>query len=301
MDSVKNYVGGAYRDLAKNFMSVLKDSKFYEEGVLTPEEFIKAGDFLTQKCPTWKWCASKPSFKVNYLPEDKQYLITTVPCPKRAREYEKNSKTTENVIEDDWVETNLNFYGRKKNQDDIIDIDAEIDNNKNVSKGKQVVVDIKDDYMQGGDIDIVRENSVGIVVEKNQEEDFIVVEDNDENIIKTRTYDVSITYDFYYRVPRIWLTGYNESGLPLKEDEIKEDIMLEYIDKTVTIDPHPHTGVSSVSIHPCKHSLLLKKMQENFEIAGKKLEVHMSILLFLKFLHSVVPTIQYDFTMDINF
>lgn len=30
------------------------------------------------------------------------------------------------------------------------------------------------------------------------------------NIIKTRTYDLSITYDKYYQTPRIWLSGYNE-------------------------------------------------------------------------------------------
>ena len=40
---------------------------------------------------------------------------------------------------------------------------------------------------------------------------------------------------------------------------------------------------------------------EDVEKSGKKLDIEMSILIFLKFLHSVVPTIQYDFTMDINF
>jgi ubiquitin-like-conjugating enzyme ATG3 len=298
MDRVKNFVSGTYQEVAKSFMSVLKESKFYEEGVLTPEEFVIAGDFLTQKCPTWKWCSSKSNLKVNWLPEDKQFLMTTVPCPKRVRDYEKNNKTTENVLDDDWVETNVNFYGRK-NDNNIIDIDTDNFENK-----KQIVINnnlsVKDNYL-GDEIDIIREDSVNKIKE-NDDIDFIVVDQSDDdNVIKTRTYDVSVAYDFYYRVPRIWLTGYNESGILLKEDEIKEDIMLEYIDKTVTIENHPSLGIMSVSIHPCKHSLLLKKMIENFERAGKKLEVHMSVLLFLKFLHSVVPTIQYDFTMDINF
>jgi ubiquitin-like-conjugating enzyme ATG3 len=288
MDKVGHFLGEGYRDVAKKFMSILKESKFYEEGVLTPEEYIKAGDFLTSKCPTWKWCSAKT--KVDYLPDDKQYLQTTVPCPTRVAEYEKINKTTERLLEDDWVEANVNFYNRK-NDDEIKDIDEECHT-------KQVVVNnifTNDNYM---DIDIVKDEN------KIQEvsEDFIVVEQNDdENVIKTRTYDVSVTYDFFYRVPRMWLTGYNENGIPLQDKEINEDIMMEYIDRTVTIEKHPHTGVKSVSIHPCKHSLLLLKMIENFERAGKKLDVHMSILLFLKFLHSVVPTIQYDFTMDINF
>ena len=289
MDKFGHFIGEGYRDVAKKFMSVLKDSKFYEEGVLTPEEYIKAGDFLTQKCPTWKWCSAK--IKVDYLPDDKQFLQTTVPCPMRVSEYEKINKTSEKLVDDDWVEANVNFYNRKKD-DEIKDIDIE--------NSKQVVVNNLEILENYADIDIVREDNKIIYGEVN--EDFIVVETNDdENVIKTRTYDVSVTYDFFYRVPRMWLTGYNENGIPLEDKEINEDIMMEYIDRTVTIEKHPHTGVKSVSIHPCKHSLLLLKMIENFERSGKKLEVHMSILLFLKFLHSVVPTIQYDFTMDINF
>jgi len=290
MDKVGHFLGEGYRDVAKKFMSVLKESKFYEEGVLTPEEYIKAGDFLTSKCPTWKWCSAKT--KVDYLPEDKQYLQTTVPCPTRVAEYEKNNKTTERLLEDDWVEANVNFYNRK-NDDEIKDIDGDYND-------KQVVVNNIYTNDNLTDIDIVKDETK--IQECEVNEDFIVVEQNDdENVIKTRTYDVSVTYDFFYRVPRMWLTGYNENGIPLQDKEINEDIMMEYIDRTVTIEKHPHTGVKSVSIHPCKHSLLLLKMIENFERAGKKLEVHMSILLFLKFLHSVVPTIQYDFTMDINF
>ena len=125
--------------------------------------------------------------------------------------------------------------------------------------------------------------------------------DDKKNVLQTRTYDVTVTYDFYYCVPRMWLMGYSEEGVPLNDSEMKQDIMMEYRNQTVTIDPHPCTGVRNISVHPCRHSLLLKKMIENFEKSGKKLDIEMSILIFLKFLHSVVPTIQYDFTMDINF
>ena len=95
--------------------------------------------------------------------------------------------------------------------------------------------------------------------------------------------------------------GYNKEGKPLTDTEMKDDIMPEYRNKTVTIDPHPCTGIRNISVHPCRHSLLLKKMIQDFQVSGKKMEVELSILLFLKFLQSVVPTIQYDFTMDISF
>jgi ubiquitin-like-conjugating enzyme ATG3 len=32
----------------------LKESKFLEKGILTPEEFVMAGEHLTHKCPTWR-------------------------------------------------------------------------------------------------------------------------------------------------------------------------------------------------------------------------------------------------------
>jgi ubiquitin-like-conjugating enzyme ATG3 len=305
-----NFIGDQYRGVAKGLMGVLKESRFYQEGVLTPEEFISAGDYLTQKCPTWKWCKSSQGIKpVDYLPEDKQYLVTlNVPCPQRAREHEKASQTQEIITDDGWVETKFDTFHRTGNKSNYNIIDIDTDSQKN---NKQLVIDnskqklvVNDNYM---DIDVVEEkienkaDNNDIEILEGENEDFIVIEQDVENVIRTRTYDISVTYDYYYRVPRMWLTGYNEDGIPLSDKEVKEDIMLEYVDKTVTIEKHPHTGINSVSIHPCRHSTLLLKMIENYEMVGKKLEVSKSIILFLKFLHSIVPTIQYDFTMDIDF
>jgi len=39
--------------MAAAMMGPLKDSKFLEKGVLTPEEFVLAGEHLTHKCNTW--------------------------------------------------------------------------------------------------------------------------------------------------------------------------------------------------------------------------------------------------------
>ncbi len=43
-------------------------------------------------------------------------------------------------------------------------------------------------------------------------------------ILATRTYDLNITYDNYYRTPRLWLFGYSESQHPLTEKEMYEDV-----------------------------------------------------------------------------
>ncbi|KAF7153516.1 hypothetical protein RHSIM_Rhsim01G0073400 [Rhododendron simsii] len=37
-------------------------------------------------------------------------------------------------------------------------------------------------------------------------------EPDDDIFPRTRTYDVSITYEKYYQTPRVWLTGYDEVG-----------------------------------------------------------------------------------------
>ena len=43
-------------------------------------------------------------------------------------------------------------------------------------------------------------------------------------ILATRTYDLNITYDNFYRTPRLWLFGYSEKQHPLCEKEMYEDI-----------------------------------------------------------------------------
>jgi len=58
------------------FFLNLQESKFKETGVLTPEEFVIAGDFLVHHCPTWKWDPGDKSKTKPYLPADKQFLIT---------------------------------------------------------------------------------------------------------------------------------------------------------------------------------------------------------------------------------
>lgn len=112
-----------------------------------------------------------------------------------------------------------------------------------------------------------------------------------------RYYDISITYDFYYLTPRFWLTGYDTK--PLTNEEIFEDIMSEYANKTVTFEEHPYLGVKQASIHPCRHPEVIKYLIETITQNGGKLEVYQALFVFLKFMGSVMPTIEYDFTVDI--
>ena len=112
-------------DLISSIKPSMTKSKFYEEGKLTPKEFVEAGDFLTSKCPTWKWMAAKEKYYNKNLPKDKQYLLTTVPSYKRASDYLKNNATTEKIVDGDWVDADLeNKSGKEEKKPAAIDLDT---------------------------------------------------------------------------------------------------------------------------------------------------------------------------------
>lgn len=112
------------------------------------------------------------------------------------------------------------------------------------------------------------------------------------------TYDLSLTYDKYYQTPRVWLFGYDEHRRPLTSTQVFQDISQDHAKKTVTIETHPHEQLSLASIHPCKHANVMKKILDHLVEVGKEdsLRVDMYLLIFLKFLSSVLPTMEYDYT-----
>mmetsp|Transcript_2237 Transcript_2237/g.4908 ORF Transcript_2237/g.4908 Transcript_2237/m.4908 type:complete len:585 (+) Transcript_2237:268-2022(+) len=155
------------------------------------------------------------------------------------------------------------------------------------------------------------------------------------NIVKTRTYDLSITYDKYYQVPRVWMVGRNEDDQPLTSGQMMEDVISDYANKTVTMEVHPHVSSSCphASIHPCQHAKVMKAIVRNlirggssskgggttsadnrsstknddddgndgeYEEAKSGPSVENYLFIFLKFVSSMIPTINYDFTMEVT-
>lgn len=114
----------------------------------------------------------------------------------------------------------------------------------------------------------------------------------------TRTYDLNITYDKYYQTPRLWLIGYDENMKPLSIDQMYQDISQDHANKTVTMETHPHTQSVMASVHPCRHAEVMKKIVSTVEDGGKELHVTSYLIIFLKFVQSVIPTIEYDFTQN---
>lgn len=75
--------------------------------------------------------------------------------------------------------------------------------------------------------------------------------------------------------------------------------MTEYANKTVTMEEHPHLGVKQASIHPCRHAEILKNINDTIKEGGGRVGPHKSLFIFLKFMSSIIPTIEYDFTSDL--
>lgn len=259
-------------NIGEYIIPVLKVSKFKETGVLNPKEFELAGDYLVEKCPTWSWESCPNDKKRSYLPPNKQYLLTKrVPCFTRAA-FDGNIS----------LESPHEF---SKDQGDFQVIDhhhspqlQDNNNSKSSSHSRSQPIDPN-----------------VIISEEELQSDSI--NESFRRIVHTRSYDLTITYDKYYQTPRLWLFGYDESGIPLQPVQIYQDVSQDHARKTVTIEQHPFLPLQTASIHPCKHAPLMKKMIEHYDLEGKDIQVNQYIILFLKFMSSVLPTVEYDYTV----
>lgn len=252
------------RNVREYWTPVLKDSAFLQRGVLTPEEFVKAGDHLILCCPSWKWSSGDERGICSFLPKDKQFLTTMqVPCRTRVSSHMNKFDVIEKTVEKDWNETTINEV-----------FDQNTENLKCVS----------------------------IVENKNEDmEDMLFDEQTIQfSTVPCRRYDISITYDKYYQTPKCWLQGFNENGELLNAKEMLMDIVRDYADKTVTIELHPHLFSPHLYIHPCRHSIVMKNMLNIILSKGSIPKIEMYMFLFIKFIQSVIPTIEYDYTMDIE-
>ncbi|KAI0044205.1 hypothetical protein FA95DRAFT_297393 [Auriscalpium vulgare] len=350
---------------------VLKESKFKEHGRITPEEFVAAGDFLTYKFPVWQWEKGDPSKARDYLPADKQYLVTRgVPCLRRATSlaYTDADEDAERLLNfgdgsaaggeaDEWVETHAGRHPSADSAanpgsiDDIPDLDGGNDDeglasgvgNLSISAVADTpdmddIPDMEEDLEDEDDAAAAPSRAAppsGKGVESGE------VEVANGNLLQVRTYDVMITYDKYYQTPRTWLLGYDENRTPLTPPQIFQDVSADHAFKTVTIEGFPHSGtLQAASVHPCKHASVMKKLIERMNVgvleeqkaaqrkatgskdakkkwmfrrasgtgkdekvaaAGEEedvdgMRVDFYLVVFLKFIASIVPTIEVDST-----
>jgi ubiquitin-like-conjugating enzyme ATG3 len=285
-------VMGQLRAAREYMYPTRKTSGFLEKGVLTPEEFVIAGDELVFKCPTWQWESGDPQKRKPFLPDDKQYLITrNVPCMNRVSAME-NMMAMENDNDDDgdWLISHIAKPQTLEDEFDILDDEGEVIKLENAKESD----DAENEYADMADFE-----------DENVLDDEAAVRmPNQDNLVKVRTYDLSITYDKYYQTPRIWMMGYSTSQQPLSGPEMMEDVISDYANRTVTIENHPHVSGPHASIHPCQHGKVMKTIVRNLMKTVSEGDegplVNSYLFIFLKFVSSMIPTITYDFTMDVT-
>ncbi|GLI63457.1 hypothetical protein VaNZ11_006429 [Volvox africanus] len=317
--NVKHTLHTLFKSAVEKVAAPLSKSQFEEKRVLTPEEFVAAGDYLVHACPTWSWEGGDSKKRKSYLPADKQFLVTrNVPCLRRAADIEGGyNPNSEFAIqgEDGWVATHADPTpggSGGKGEEYIPSIDDEDGGaatagaataagvGANGGKVKEGEKDKDGDIPDIGDLELDEEDDEAVAPSASAP-GYLCAEEPADNIVRTRTYDLYMTYDQYYQVPRLWLVGFDESRKPLRPQQVMEDVSEEHARKTITVDPHPHlAGLSAASIHPCRHAETMKKLADNLLEAGNEFRVDQYLVLFLKFIASVVPTIQYDYTMSVG-
>eukprot|EP00578_Thalassiosira_sp_NH16_P003033 CAMPEP_0181140868 /NCGR_PEP_ID=MMETSP1071-20121207/35526_1 /TAXON_ID=35127 /ORGANISM="Thalassiosira sp., Strain NH16" /LENGTH=361 /DNA_ID=CAMNT_0023227833 /DNA_START=20 /DNA_END=1105 /DNA_ORIENTATION=- len=338
----------------------LKSSAFLSRGVLTPEEFVAAGDELTFRCPTWTWEAGDPSRRKKHLPADKQFLMTrNVPCAARVSSLEnavademgggggKGCLGEDDDDDGDWLVSRILTAEEVRHREeaaledgfDILDGEGEVvaadaaedDVAEGVAKlsvgeagpgAKDDGGDVDDEYTDMADFeddDVMEDEAAVTSSAPSPTADDDDDDGDNENILRVRSYDVSITYDKYYQTPRVWLTGYADDGsnTPLTGQEMMEDVISDYANRTVTVEEHPHVRGAHASVHPCQHGAVMKTIVRNLTRESSSgggggggrgndgnnndgPTVEMYLFIFLKFVSSMIPTISYDFTMDVS-
>jgi len=274
-----------------------------------------------------------------------QYLITrNVPCPTRVSALENSIATggdgadgTAHIDDEcdgeDWLVSRIisaeeQAQIREKELEDGFDIldDGEIMGDVQDKMAAVQVDDKKADEGGGAEEDEAEDEYADMA----DFEDDNVLEDEaavhaapaatassasgEDNILKVRTYDLSITYDKYYQTPRVWMMGYSaDSNQPLTGEEMMQDVMSDYANRTVTIETHPHVSGPHASIHPCQHGAVMKTIVRNLMASSsldgtddgdaatvKAPSIEMYLFIFLKFVSSIIPTITYDFTQSVT-
>ncbi|KAF8073057.1 PXM16 [Scenedesmus sp. PABB004] len=293
-----------YKQTAEKVLPPRSQSAFEDKRVLTPAEFVAAGDYLVRACPTWSWETGDPAKARSFFPIGKQFLVTRrVPCLSRAAELERYDPGSEFALagdDDGWVATHQDpqadaaAAGAREELPDLDERDDAPSASHAGTRGDDEVPDISE--LELADPDDEAALPPGGAAADDDE----AAAPPGAAIRRTRTYDLYITYDQYYQVPRFWLVGFDEAQQPLRPEQVLEDVSEEHARKTITLDPHPHLGVNAASIHPCRHAEVMKKLADNLAAGGQAFKLEQYLVLFLKFIASVVPTITYDYTMSVG-
>ncbi|KAG6485570.1 hypothetical protein ZIOFF_054130 [Zingiber officinale] len=267
-------------------------SAFKEKGVLSVSEFVIAGDNLVAKCPTWSWEAGEQSKRKSYLPANKQYLITrNVPCLRRASSVEEEYDAAggefllggddDDDDNDGWLATHGMPKGTKSVDDEVLPSMESLDIRK------EGAIKSIPSYFGGEE-----EDDIPDMADYKDSENFIEADPASAYFLcgHLDSFVNSCIGGSFER--SVLLASAHCSTFQFKSQFI--------VCIHVTIEDHPHMPGKHASVHPCRHGAVMKKIIDVLISRGVEPEVDKYLFLFLKFIASVVPTIEYDYTMDFD-
>lgn len=263
-----------FHEVRTTLTPVLRESAFLERGVLTPEEFVSAGEQLVSSQRQWRWVAGEADARKSYLPPERQYLFFRgAVCTGRASTLASSGEST--LVEGgDWV------CGGEVKTDEYEDV---IETETTTTPNSTSVVDPEDEYIDPAIATLQQADKAASLPRAER-----------------RFYNVSILYDNYYRTPRVYLQGTTSAGVPLTPTQMLEDVIQDYAGKTATLEKHPHEPSAGphISIHPCRHAETMVRLLQGTagEGTGQAPTVASYMVFFLKFIASMIPTIEYDYT-----
>jgi len=263
MNTLKKSLYEGYKAAAEMVIPDLKDSNFLETGMLTKEEFRLSCDKLIEMDSTWSW-----------MKEGECLMKKRILCNKIQLEQDFN------------VDEDINVYNLKETPETTETIET-TETTVAISNEPEQTSDTESD-------DFLAEFETQDLVEN----DDATVKIDYDNLDKSHYYNVSITYDQYYRTPRIWFEGIDSGGSVLSQEEIYSDFMVEYIKVSLTLETHPIMNMNYISVHPCKHAFAMQKMFA-FELEKKnesEVKIADYLVHFLKFASCVIPQLEFDKT-----
>ncbi|EEB06518.1 autophagy associated protein Atg3 [Schizosaccharomyces japonicus yFS275] len=274
-------LASAFMNWRQHITPPVKDSNFEKTGMISPEQFVLAGDYLVRKFPTWKW---ETGDRIrDFLPKDRQYLVT-----KHVYSIPREVKVN---VQEDWIDIETDHPDDASPETQTATDTVSGTGATTETTSASAIPDI-DDFIVSDEVN-----------DDNDEDD-----DDEEDDVqaapvmqsKARLYDLYIAYDKYYRTPRLYLRGWDSSGQLLSMKSIYEDVSVEHAGKTVTMEPFPHfhSHNSMASVHPCKHASVLLKLMKQYANRGESFEVDHYMVLFLKFISTMLPYFEVDYTMQ---
>ena len=302
MQSIKSTLLATREQLAP----VLSESAFLERGVLTPAEFERAGDRLVSSFPSWSWGRAEPGAERAAHDPEKQYLILRrVPCHARVAEHLQSVDGGEAGAEagEGWALPRA-AGSAASGEDGLADFSSReaAPAQPQAAAVAPAEADDGDEYEDlsafvGKSLTIRADAAAAAPAPATAP--LAAVPAGLGGVVKTRAYDVSISYDRFYQTPRLWLRGFDSAGAPLSSDAMLEDVFQDYKQRTATIEPHPFLPSLGphISVHPCKHAAVMKSI---VDALGSAAAVDDYLLFFLKLGGSMVPTLQYDQTSAVT-